>query len=403
MAATTLTTNTNPTTTTTNTTEEVPFRVLDRRRYSFFMIDNEVIDDYASRIGIYALGVYSVLARFSNQEGVCFPSLNTIAHRLGISKPSVIKALETLETYGLLAKEHRFNQKGDHTSNLYILLEVKKEPIMTISAEVVNEVAPGSKQHLPGGSQSHLPGGKRRLPEQNITYNNTQQEQDKQQQHKRKRRKKQQTTADNTVVVALIDLGISKKVAQYLAGQYNAERITEKIDYLAFLEEQYPEQVKNPCGWLRAAIIDDYGKPDGFAPQSEREQLAVEEKRRAQEETQQAQAVEEHQRSFQEEIQAEHEAAVLKLREEYETTEEDTAFWAAAQREMQTTQLPNMSALLADAEILRMKDDTVVIGVERKSDWLQLQHPGTQTAIKRALAYVAGQEVALEAVHCPGL
>ncbi len=364
MSATTLTHNTNPT-----TTEEVPFRVQDRRRYSFFMIDNEVIDDYASLIGIYALGVYNVLSRFSNQEGVCFPSLNTLAKKLGISKPSVIKALEALEAYGLLAKEHRYNEKGDHISNLYILLEVKKEPVLP--AGVVNVVDQGSKQHLPGGS-------KQRLPKQDITYNNTQQEQ------------------DTAVVVALVELGISEKVAQYLAGQYNPDRISEKIDYLAFLEAQYPEQVKNPCGWLRTAIVDDYGKPDGFVPKSEREQLAVEEERRAQ-------VVEEHQRSFQEEIQAEHKAAVLKLREEYGTTEEDATFWEAAQREMQATLLPNITTLLAYAEILRVKDDTVVIGVERKSDWLQLQHPRTQTAIKRALAYVAGQEVALEAVHCPGL
>ena len=364
MSATTLTTNTKPT-----TTEEVPFRVLDRRRYSFFMIDNEVIDDYASLIGIYALGVYNVLSRFSDQEGVCFPSLNTIAKKLGISKPSVIKALEALEAYGLLAKEHRYNEKGDHISNLYILLEVKKEPVLPVG--VVNVVDQGGKQHLPGSS-------KQRLPKQDITFNNTQQEQ------------------DTDVVVALVKLGIAEKVAQYLAGQYNPERISEKMDYLAFLEAQYPEQVKNPCGWLRTAIIDDYGKPDGFVPQSEREQLAAEEERRAQ-------AVEEHQRSFQEEIQAEHEAVVLKLREEYGTTEEDTAFWEAAQREMQATLLPNMATLLANAEILRVKDDKVVIGVERKSDWLQLQHPGTQTAIKRALAYVAGQEVALEAIHCPGL
>ena len=86
-------------------TKEVPFTVLDRRRYSFFMIDNEVIDDYACLIGIYALGVYTVLSRFANREGVCFPSLNTIAKRLGISKPSVITALGALETYGLIAKD----------------------------------------------------------------------------------------------------------------------------------------------------------------------------------------------------------------------------------------------------------------------------------------------------------
>ena len=380
MAATTITTNTNPTT----ITEEVPFRVLDRRRKGFFTIDNELLDRYGERLGPYGLAVYMALARFANQESECFPSQSTLAKRTGMSRMQVSREIEKLKQLNLIDGNQQFGTNGQKRSNLYVLLDLP---------HVTESDTPCNRQLQPHVTESDTPCN-RQLQQNKTQINKTQKEQNIQE-HRRKRRSKKPAPADNAVVVALVDLGISRKVAQFLAGQYNPERITEKMDYLAFLEEQYPEQVKNPCGWLRSAIIDDYGRPDGFAPQSEREQLAAEEERRAQEETQQAQAVEQRRQTFQERIQAEHEAAILKLREEYGTTDEDAAFWEAAQREIQTTMLPDMAELVRDAEILRVKDDTVVIGVQRKVDWLQLQHPGTQKAIKRALGYVASRDVGL--------
>jgi len=369
-----------------------PFQVQDRRRKGFFMIDNEFIDRFGPLIGAGGIAVVNVLARFANQESACFPSQSTIARLTALSRMQVSREIKKLKGLGLIAVEQQFAPNGAQRSNLYILLDLPP---------VTERDTPCNRQLHPPVTDSDTPCN-RQLQQNKTQKNKTQRGQDKQK-HKRRRRRKKQAPADNDVVVALVDLGISEKVAQYLAGQYNPEKITEKMGYLAFLEEQQPERVKNPCGWLRTAIIDDYGKPDGFVPKSEREQLAVEEERRAQEEKQQAQAVEQQRQTFQEKIQAEREAAILKLRAEYGTTEEDAAFWEAAQREIKTTMLPNMAELVRDAEILRVKDDTVVIGVQRKGDWLQLQHPGTQKAIKRALAYVANQEVELEAVHCPGL
>ncbi len=86
----------------------------------------------------------------------------------------------------------------------------------------------------------------------------------------------QETGADSLhnvqqdVVVALTENGISKRVATQLSTRYRAERIREKIAFLHFLQETSPEKVKNPQGWLRRAVEEDYASPEGY--QSEQEQ-----------------------------------------------------------------------------------------------------------------------------------
>lgn len=75
------------------------------------------------------------------------------------------------------------------------------------------------------------------------------------------------------VVVALIEKGLGEKAAQRLS-RYRRERVFQKIDYHDFLLESNPEKLKNPRGWLRRAIEDDYGTPDGYSPDW-REQLTA--------------------------------------------------------------------------------------------------------------------------------
>ena len=77
-------------------------------------------------------------------------------------------------------------------------------------------------------------------------------------------------TDKNNVVVALTGFGLAKKVARKLANDHNPEYIFEKIGYLQFLLDERPDQVKNPRGWLRSAIDEDYGAPDGFVTAEER-------------------------------------------------------------------------------------------------------------------------------------
>jgi hypothetical protein len=85
------------------------------------------------------------------------------------------------------------------------------------------------------------------------------------------------TYNEDDVVVALVENGISKRVATTLARQYEASRIREKIAFLQFLQATDPEKVKNPQGWLRCAVEEDYAQPDGYGNRTHQEDGAGEE------------------------------------------------------------------------------------------------------------------------------
>lgn len=76
----------------------------------------------------------------------------------------------------------------------------------------------------------------------------------------------------------LVEWGIAEQVATTLATRYDASLIWEKIEFLEWVQQQDPEQIKSPSGWLRCAIEEDYAAPDGFQTRTE---LAAGEQARA--------------------------------------------------------------------------------------------------------------------------
>ena len=83
-------------------------------------IDNSIIDELASQIGIYGLGIYVAIKRHLNQKtGECFPSYKTIARKLGVDRGTVIRYVKKLKAFSLLDPELRFKEDGSPTSNQY--------------------------------------------------------------------------------------------------------------------------------------------------------------------------------------------------------------------------------------------------------------------------------------------
>lgn len=112
----------------------------------FYIIDNFIIDEYGPKIGVYGVAVYNLIVKYTNDEGTnAFPSYQTIANKLGMSRPKAIETVNLLIEVGLIEKEKRTDLAGDATSNLYSLVRF------------------GGKQRLPDGDYGLL-GGKRGLP-----------------------------------------------------------------------------------------------------------------------------------------------------------------------------------------------------------------------------------------------
>jgi hypothetical protein len=74
-----------------------------------------------------ALRVYISLARRAdNETGQTWPGRATIAKESSLSLKSVDRGITELCDLGALTKHHRLNDKGEHTSNLYIVHRVPK-------------------------------------------------------------------------------------------------------------------------------------------------------------------------------------------------------------------------------------------------------------------------------------
>jgi hypothetical protein len=196
--------------------------------------------------------------------------------------------------------------------------------------------------------------------------------------------------------VTLLALGLADTVTKRLTSRYSAERIQEKIEFLIYLQEHAPEKVKNPRGWLRRAIEENYGPPDGFLTQAERTQLAA----AAEAEAKAAEAYVLAAQERQAEQEAQQVAFRRQLDAQYETTEEDLAFWEIAQTEIKFASIshPDLKTLLANAEILKCNDATVQIGIPQEAAFRQLSHPGTKKVVKRALTQAAGRAMEPEFV-----
>ena len=164
--------------------ESDTMEISDQRRHPFYIIDNDLIKVYGPQIGAYGVAIYSVLAMYADRDDEAWPSYQTIANHLSISRPTVIETIKVLTNIGLVAKDLRHGTGTDHLSNRYTLVDLHTEASKPdLPASKPDLPAPGkprlpaSKPDLPAPGKPRLPRGKPRLPEQEP-MNKNQLEQD---------------------------------------------------------------------------------------------------------------------------------------------------------------------------------------------------------------------------------
>lgn len=128
-------------------------KLQDDRRRGFYIVDNDIIDKYGKAIGAYGVAVYSMIARYADGNGEnAFPSYQTMAEKLGMSRTKVVKTVELLVKLGLIKKEQRIDMAGDLTSNLYTIVHLGSTPHALPSTPHALQVV----HHTYGGSTPHV-------------------------------------------------------------------------------------------------------------------------------------------------------------------------------------------------------------------------------------------------------
>jgi DNA-binding MarR family transcriptional regulator len=102
--------------------DNTQFRARDQRKPNHHWADNEVLDDYASRIGPYGYAVYMYICRWAgNSDGRCTRSQREIASAFGISTDTVGRAVQKLIEARLLTKQDDPGRPSE-----FIVMEVPK-------------------------------------------------------------------------------------------------------------------------------------------------------------------------------------------------------------------------------------------------------------------------------------
>jgi DNA-binding MarR family transcriptional regulator len=74
---------------------------------------------YAAELPARAKSVYMYLRDRSGREGGCWPSLNTIARDLSLSRSTVKRAIADLKRQGFVNATPRYRENGSRSSSLY--------------------------------------------------------------------------------------------------------------------------------------------------------------------------------------------------------------------------------------------------------------------------------------------
>jgi len=162
------------------------------------------------------------------------------------------------------------------------------------------------------------------------------------------------------VVALLVAKGIARSAAEKMAKTHNEAYTRRKIAFLEYLLVEAPERVKNPKGWLRKAIEDDYGAPDGYKSP---EEIAAEKRKKQAEKARQIEIQAERiakEESANEVQKRKKRARITAIHEQYKTTPEEIAAWQGVKMGL-IEQLGGASASLLEDTIFATVDNEKAI------------------------------------------
>ncbi len=89
------------------------------RTAPYVQVPHLLLDHTSSGLSHAAVRVWLVLASYANGDGTAWPGLRTVAAKGGVSRSTVIRALDDLEAAGWIDRQRRYGEGGEARSTLY--------------------------------------------------------------------------------------------------------------------------------------------------------------------------------------------------------------------------------------------------------------------------------------------
>ena len=200
---------------------------------------------------------------------------------------------------------------------------------------------------------------------------------------------KQQTVS--VVVKEMLNRGITSRVAKQLADEHTVSYLLEKIELLDYLVDiKSPLVSRNPAGYLRKAITEDYSPPKGFRTKAEREAEAGEDRQIREELEGIQQAEEKREKVFRDQLIA-----------NYQIPETELNIWEKALDQLRGQfSRVYFDKWVKDSILLSIENGVATIGVENRpaQEWLSDR---AQSTVANILTGILGEpiDVRFEVLH----
>jgi len=99
--------------------------IRDGRKFNFTMVENDLLEK--DDLDVYEKLIYIVMCKFAGSKEKCFPSRKTLAKYVGCSVKTIDRKIDSLLERGFVEKVNRKRDRGDYTSNIYIIKGVASE------------------------------------------------------------------------------------------------------------------------------------------------------------------------------------------------------------------------------------------------------------------------------------
>ena len=314
---------------------------------------------WASNLSRDAKILYAVLLGYAWQEDRCFPGYRRLCQDVGATEKMVRKYMRELDTVGLVSQRRR----GQGKTNLYTLHDLRtvKIPVQEHPNSTVQEPV-----------QTPVP-EREKLPRNNKQSNNKQ-------------------NTNNVVVDTLTKFGVSKRVAQKLVEAHPEDYILQKLDLVQWMVATGSSLVgKNPAGYLRRAIEDDYLPPPKYQTPAQR-----------QKDEKTLQAAQQRRQEAEEEYRRTKERLQQRSREEHppqpvgkDGLNTESAWSLTLEQLKEQTPRPTFETWLRDTMLLEVEGNTahVMVPSQFALDWLEKR---MYQSIARTLGGVLQQDVEVE-------
>jgi len=231
-------------------------------RKGFVVLPRQIL--FATNLSAGAKILFALLLGYAWEEGSCFPGQARLCEDMQAKDPKTMRRfLKELENVGLVSHK----QRGLNRTNVYYIHKLENADLKTRkpTESRKGQYALSGQGNMPHQEVSNMPHQEGAIyPTNNKQGNNTQ--------------------INSVVVEALIHFGISEKAANKLASEHTEEYIAAKVDLAQWLVDQKSSHVgKNPAGYLRRAIEEDYTAPSRYlSPEDRAKREEVDQQRRRQ-------------------------------------------------------------------------------------------------------------------------